>query len=81
MRKRLMVALLMVFLSVAPAFAGHSVSGGFGSYWCDCDNPASHSNTLNVSIESGNEDTQQDSTTELGLLVLVLTTLMLRYRD
>ncbi len=80
MRKRLIVAVLMVFLSFAPAYAGHSVVGGFGSYWCECDNPASHNNTLNVSIQNGNEDTQQDSTTELGLLVLFLTALMLRYK-
>ena len=49
MRKRLIVALLIVFLSFAPAYAGHSLAGGFG--YCECDNPASH-NTLNVSVES-----------------------------
>ena len=76
MRKRLIVALLMVFLSFAPAYAGHSVAG-YG--YCECDNPASH-NTLGLNVESDKQDTQQDSNSDLGLLFLVLTALMLRYR-
>ncbi len=75
MRKRLIVALLMVFLSVAPAFAGHSVAG-YG--WCECDSPANH--PLNVSIQNDKEDTQQDAISDLGLLFLVLTVLTLRYK-
>ncbi len=73
MRKRLIVAVLMVFLSFAPAYAGHLLAGGV---WCECDSPANH--PLNLSIQNDKEDTQQVS--DLGLLVLVLTALMLRYK-
>jgi hypothetical protein len=34
MRKRLIVAVLITFLSVAPAYAGHSLAGG--DRYCDC---------------------------------------------
>ena len=34
MRKRLIVAVLMIFLSFVPAYAGHSLAGG---YACTCE--------------------------------------------
>jgi hypothetical protein len=66
-----MVALLMVFLSFAPAYAGHSVAGGYG--YCECDNPASHEAPNGLVM-----DDTQNSAPELGLLVLVLAAFMLR---
>lgn len=73
MRKRLMVALLMVFLSFAPAYAGHSNAGGYG--YCECDNPESHEATNGLVL-----DDTQDSALELGLLALMLAAFMLRYK-
>jgi hypothetical protein len=73
MRKRLIVALLMVFLSFAPVYAGHSNAGGYG--YCECDNPASHEAPNGLVM-----DDTQDSAPELGLLLLALTALMLRYK-
>jgi hypothetical protein len=75
MRKRLIVAVLMVFLSFAPAYGGHSLSGGF---WCECNNPESH--VLNTSIEDDKEDTQRDVISNLEPLFLVLIALTLRYK-
>jgi hypothetical protein len=62
----------MVFLSFAPAFAGHSVAG-YG--YCECDNPASHEATNGLVM-----DDTQESAPELGLLMLVLAAFMLRYK-
>ena len=74
MRRFLSVCLLMLCLSF-PVFGGHIVSGGYGYYYCECNNPQQHE-LLGLTVESGAE-IKQDSTpsgevSELDLLIDVL---------
>ena len=78
MRRLLCVGLLMLCLSF-PVFGGHTVSGGYGSYYCECDNPQQHG-LLGLTVEN-EAGVKQDTAPELGLFLLVLAVLMLRYKD
>jgi hypothetical protein len=73
MKRFLSVCLLMLCLSF-PVFGGHTVGG---NRWCECNTPESCTGVLGLRM---GEETQQDSAPELGLLLLVLTVMMLRYR-
>jgi hypothetical protein len=62
----------MVFLSFVPAYAGHSIAGGYG--YCECNEPERC--TIGQSFQSGtqSDDNQQiiapnDETTELETLI------------
>jgi hypothetical protein len=72
-RKRLMLAVLITFLSFAPAYAGHSVAG-YG--YCTCDNPQSHTLGLRVQDDESTQDTHNDSAPEIELGLVLLAVLM-----
>jgi hypothetical protein len=72
MRNRLIVTVLMIFLSVAPVFAGHSVAG-YG--YCECDNPGSHE-TQKSSVEDDTKYSENTDTSDLELLLNSLSILL-----
>ena len=73
--KRLAAVCMLICCLSFPVFGGHHQAG---DRWCDCDNPQHGLSGLTVENEA---DSKHDSAPELGLFLLVLTMLMLRYRD
>ena len=76
MRKRLIVVVLMIFLSFAPAYAGHSLAG---EYACTCDMPGCLEDYPGECKGHGmNQQSQPpgDGTVELGVVIVALLLLL-----
>jgi hypothetical protein len=59
MKRLLSVCLLILCLSF-PVFGGHTVAGGYGAYYCECDNPQQHE-LLGLTVQDETEINQEST--------------------
>ena len=78
--KRLLAVSIFILALAFPAFSGHTVAG---DRYCECNNPEScvSGNSLQNKGELLNsKKSQQNAPTDVRLILLILTALMLRYK-
>jgi hypothetical protein len=78
MRKRLIVVVLMIFLSFVPAYAGHSVAGG--SVYCTCEQAGCIEDFPGECFGHGTNQQSNSPSDDSAALGIVIVALMLWLR-